>query len=83
MKFMATKMSSDPAQNYSQHVRNQKGENPCMEEGDSNSIKETCAHPMQVNMVTRKLVRTISAIFPVIFVQKNYHYYERKKVDCY
>ena len=37
------KMSSDPAQKYSQHLRNQKGEN-LVEEKGSNCIKETRAH---------------------------------------
>ena len=40
-------MRSDPAQNYSQHFRNSEGGEPSVEEEEeSNSIKETCAHPV-------------------------------------
>ena len=43
MIFTTTKQNSDPAQHYSQHFRNQKEKESCVEESkDSN--KENCAH---------------------------------------
>ena len=44
---------------------------PCVEEAESNSMKETCAHPITSRYGNKEACH------------KNYHSYERKKVDCY
>ena len=67
MKFTTAKSNSDPAQNYSLHFRNQKGKNlawmnPLI------ATRKLVLHMSQVDMATRKLVQTISAVLPIVHV---------------
>ena len=63
MKFTTTKSNSDTAQNYSLHFRNQKEENLAWK----NPIRATRKFVLSmshVDMASRKVVQTISAVFP-------------------
>ena len=82
MKFTTTKLNSDPAQNYSQHFRNQNEKNLAWKNPIIASRKLVLTI-LQVDMATKKLVQTISAVLPVVLCSKDYHSYERKKVDSY
>ena len=65
MKFTTTKSKSDPAQNYFLHFRIQKGENLEWKNPIIATRKRALAMS-QVDMATRKLVQTISAVLPII-----------------
>ena len=70
MKFMTTTISSEPAQNFSQHFRNQKGENLVWKKKKPAASRKFVLIFLQVDMAIRKLVQTISAILPAILCSK-------------
>ena len=63
MKFTTTKSNSDPAQNFSLHFRNQRGKNPAWK-NPVTARRELLLSMSQVDIATRKLVQTISAVPP-------------------
>ena len=79
MKFMSTQMSSDPAQNYSQHFINQKGENLVWKKKNPTASKETCAHPLTSRDGNKgRLCKQSQQSSQWIFFKKT-HSYEQKK----
>ena len=55
------------------------GREPCVEEEESNSIRKLVVILLQVDMATRKLVQTISTIFPVILCSKRLSFLRTKE----
>ena len=76
MKFTTTKSNSDPAQNYSLHLSNQKGKNLAWK-NPVIATRKLVLTMSQVDMATRKLVQTILAVF------QDCHFYEREEVGGY
>ena len=82
-KFTTALSNSDPRKNHSLHFRNNRGENLALK-SPLIATRKLVPTMSQVDMATRKLAQTISAVLPVVLpFKKDYHSCERKEVDSY